>query len=80
MSYATTLQSQKCYPAIILVRVQLVIVQQEFLFPIVVPITTGVLPGGYLQGIRVILLKNTEKKQARRVCVKNMDEVISCWF
>ena len=36
-----------------------------------------VLPGGYLRGIRIVLLKNIGKKRARRVCVKNMHDVIS---
>ena len=78
MSDVTTLLSHKCHPDIILVRVQLLRVQQ--FVPnrcTVVPITTVVLAGGYLRGIRIILLKNTEKKRARRVRVINMHEVIS---
>ena len=45
--------------------------------------TVVVLPRGYLRGIRIrgirILLKNTHQKRARRLCVKNMHDVISSY-
>ena len=61
MSDATTLLSHKCFADIVLVRAQLVLVQSWFVPNrcTVVPATTVVLPGGYLRGIRIILLNKT---------------------